>query len=398
MSSKKQILFVDDHPKVLEALGRMLRDQKERWELRFTDSVYSALELIANEKYDAVVTDIKMPGRSGLELLAELKNGDQTRDIEVIVLTGLEDRRLKQQALELGAADLLNKPVEKEDLIARLNSALRQKSYRDDLLAQKILLEQQLMQSQKMEIIGLLAAGAAHDLNNILAIMVGYSDLVEQHLNAGPEVQKNLSKISAAGIRARKIVKQILEFSRAKEQKLARASACVVVGECLELFSSSLPKGIRIHWERPQEEYIIPVDSTQLFQVLMNLFINAAQAMESKGVLSVHLDEGNCGLDNCEFTITENKQQMVKLKVADTGKGMDKDTITHIFDPMFSTKRDRGGTGLGLNVVKRIVDNAGGRIVVESTPGEGTTFSLFFPCLNIKGTQVLEEEFGSISV
>ncbi len=376
---KRRILFVDDHPRILDALERMLHDQRDRWEMHFADSADLALEMIEDESYDAVVTDIKMPGKSGLELLAELKSDDRTQNVEVIVLTGLEDRRLKLHALELGAVDLLNKPVTKEDLLARLNSAIRQKSYKDDLLEQKRLLEQQLMQSQKMEVVGMLAAGAAHDLNNILAIIVGYSDVTEQLLGEIPKVQENLSKISSAGLRARKIVKQILEFSKQNEESNDRVELCSVIDECIELFQPSVLKNIRVKWDHPGMELSVPVDSTKLFQILMNLFINAVHAMETRGKLTVSVSRIEHDFEFSQNFENDLTRQYIKLGVSDTGKGMDEATMKHIFDPMFSTKRDTGGTGLGLNVVQRIVQSSGGEITVESSPGKGTTFTIFLP-------------------
>ena len=130
---KRAILFVDDEPKVLRGVRRMLRDQVQAWDMAFVSSASEAMERLALKRHDVAVLDVKMPDRDGLELLAEIKAEPRTRDVEVIMLTGLQDQNLKRRALDLGAADLLNKPVLKEDLVARLNSALRAKSYRDEL-------------------------------------------------------------------------------------------------------------------------------------------------------------------------------------------------------------------------------------------------------------------------
>jgi len=151
---KKRVLFVDDEPNVLSGLRRMLRDKAGEWEMAFAANADEADRLLAERPFDAAVLDVMMPGRSGLELLAEMKASPATRDVEVVILTGLQDRALKRRALDLGAADLLNKPVEKEDIIARLNSVLAMKSFREELQAKNAALEEELVRSQKMELVG----------------------------------------------------------------------------------------------------------------------------------------------------------------------------------------------------------------------------------------------------
>jgi len=130
---KKQILFLDDEQPVLDALQRMLRSQRAVWEMTFVDRPEAAWEELLQKDFDAVVCDINMPGMSGLQLLKRMQQAEQTKDVPVVILTGLESREWKRQALDLGAADLLNKPVDPEDLLARLQSVLRLKSYQDEL-------------------------------------------------------------------------------------------------------------------------------------------------------------------------------------------------------------------------------------------------------------------------
>jgi len=141
---KKHILFVDDEPNVLKGIERMLHSQRDEWVLNSAQSVDAALDLTAKAAFDAVVSDISMPGKDGFELLRILHESDTTKDIPVIILTGNKEHSLKRRALEMGATDLLNKPVTREDLLARLRSVLRLKSYQDDLKAHNNLLEQKV--------------------------------------------------------------------------------------------------------------------------------------------------------------------------------------------------------------------------------------------------------------
>jgi len=141
---KKQILLVDDEQPVLDALHRMLRSHRDVWEITCVDRPEAAWELLMENSFDAVVSDIKMPGMSGLALLERIRQTERTKGIPVVMLTGLSTRELKRQALDMGAADLLNKPVEPEDLVARLRGVLRLKSYQDELKAHNELLERRV--------------------------------------------------------------------------------------------------------------------------------------------------------------------------------------------------------------------------------------------------------------
>jgi len=163
---KKRILFVDDEPNFLDGLRRMLSRQRQEWDMCFANGVDEAESKMREMDFDAVVSDVRMPLRDGFSLLKSIRETERTQDVPVIMLTGLKERDLKRRALEMGATDLLNKPVEQEDFVARLNSVLRLKSYQDEIKAQNALLEQkvrertrQLMDS-RLEIIWRLGAAA----------------------------------------------------------------------------------------------------------------------------------------------------------------------------------------------------------------------------------------------
>lgn len=164
----RRILFVDDEQRVLEALCRMLRAQRHVWDMVCINDPHQAWERLQASSFDVVVTDINMPGMSGLELLERMRESAALRDVPVIMLTGLDSRGMKRQALDLGAADLLNKPVEAEDLIARLSSVLRLKDYHHELKSQNALLEQRVQERtadlnrSRLEAIWRLAKAAEH--------------------------------------------------------------------------------------------------------------------------------------------------------------------------------------------------------------------------------------------
>jgi CheY-like chemotaxis protein len=196
---KPGILFVDDEPRVLRGLQRMLHAESEVWRLAFVTSTAEARARLEEEPYDALVLDVSMPGQTGLEFLEEIRADPDRRHIQIIILTGLQDQTLKRRALDLGATDLLTKPVNREDLVARLRSAVRIKAYHDEREAHNAALEQALVESHKMRLVGVLAAGVVHDLNNILAVIVGYSDLTALLASNDPELLDTVGHIRGAG-------------------------------------------------------------------------------------------------------------------------------------------------------------------------------------------------------
>jgi len=349
---KPGILFVDDEPRVLRGLQRMLYAEADAWRLAFVTSTAEARSRLSDETYDAVVLDVSMPGETGLEFLQELKTDERLRHIEVIILTGLQDQTLKRQALDLGATDLLTKPVNREDLAARLQSALRIKAYHDALEARNGALEQALVESHKMRLVGVLAAGVVHDLNNILAVIVGYSDLTALLACNDPELLDTVGHIRVAGERARKILRQILDLSRRTEPSRGECRLGDVVDECLELLRVSVLKGITIHWTKPEEEPTVFADATQMYQMFMNLCINAGQAMEGNGDLTITVS------DAIQWPAPQDGDghgPAVCLEVADTGPGMEPAVLERLFEPLFTTRCEKGGSGIGLMVVQRIV-------------------------------------------
>jgi len=241
-------------------------------------------------------------------------------------------------------------------------------------------LEAHLQQSQKMEAIGTLAGGIAHDFNNILSAIMGYVDLALLDAEDGTPLSKSLASINTASERAVELVRQILAFSRPGKKDKNPVPINMVVEEALQLIRSSLPATIEIRSNICAEPIAILGDPTQIHQIVMNLCTNAHHAMLVKGgTLDINLAPIELDYDMVRAYPNLEPGSYVKLSIADTGQGMDTDTVNRIFDPYFTTKEKGKGTGLGLAVVHGIVKGHGGFIGVRSVPGKGTTFELFFP-------------------
>jgi PAS domain S-box-containing protein len=241
-------------------------------------------------------------------------------------------------------------------------------------------LENQLRQAQKMEAIGTLAGGIAHDFNNILSAVGGYTELALLKLPEDSDIHDNLSNVKKAADRATDLVRQILAFSRQAEHEKVPLQISSVVKEALQLLRASLPAMIDINQSIDNRPIFIMADPTQIHQIVMNLCTNAMHAMQDDGgTLSVRLNPVTLTSDDIRPERRLSPGDYLKLTIADTGCGMDTQTLERIFDPYFTTKEKGKGTGLGLAVVHGIVENHGGIVKASSTPGQGTTFDIYFP-------------------
>jgi len=245
---------------------------------------------------------------------------------------------------------------------------------------ERIKLEAQLRQSQKMEAVGTLAGGIAHDFNNILGIIVGNAELAMFDLPEWSPARESLKEIREASLRARDLVNQILLFARQKEHKISNIHLGPIAKECLKMLRASIPTTVEIRQHIDESTPPVSADPSQVQQIIMNLCTNAGQAMESEGGIldfimdSVELDEP---LDSITGKMTQGSY--VRMKVRDSGPGISPGDIEHVFDPFFTTKGIGEGTGLGLAVVHGIVQDRDGGIIVESEEGTGTSFIIYLP-------------------
>ncbi len=370
---KKRILFVDDSQYVLDGLKRMLHDRSKEWDVVSTTSPKEVSELLHKTRIDAAVLDAQMPEKNGLVLLNEIKSDSRTRDIEVIILTGIKDDSLKRQALNFGAADLLNKPVTKEDLIARLNNVLRLKTYHDKLIAQNQVLEQQLIQSQKIEAIGMLAEGVTHDFKSILTIIRAFSNYMFRYLNADSKTNASLKEINKACEHGNSIVKEILSYSKQKEHPPEELDIGEAIDNSIDLIKNLVPRDVKIEWVNPEKKYIIKAVSTQINQLFLTLCINVIQNITNGGVLKISITEA-------KMVNTENhskaylKLQLSSIDESVCSKVQQSDADPHLVQNNFQEKPK-----LGLSITKKIVENHDGLISIENNIGPGNSFSIYLP-------------------
>ncbi len=247
-------------------------------------------------------------------------------------------------------------------------------------VTREINLERQLLQSQKMEAIGALAGGVAHDFNNILTSVINSTELALMDVDENSATGEDLKRVLKASERGKLLVEQIMSFSRPSQEGFRTTNLAELVRDTLTLLSSSLPRNISIESDiRTESVPRVFADPTQIYQVLINLCTNAFQAMrESGGVLQVALEEVSLDRPGADMLNLKEKTYF-RLTVTDNGPGVHPDINDKIFDPFFTTKGKTEGTGLGLSVVLGIVKNHKGAVHVCSEHGSGASFEVYFP-------------------
>ncbi len=254
-------------------------------------------------------------------------------------------------------------------------------------------LEQQLSQAQRMESIGTLAGGIAHDFNNLLGGILGYASFMKTKISKGHSFFNYVDTIERSAMRAAELTAQLLAFARGGKYEPNPVDMNDIVDETLKIIDRTFDKSIEIEARQNSSSPAVEADAGQIQQVLMNLCVNARDAMPAGGKLILETDVANLTEEYVKTHAGANMGTHVVLSVTDTGIGMDRDTMQRIFEPFFTTKGKGEGTGLGLSMVYGVVKNHGGHVRVYSEPGEGTTFKVYLPVSDkteVKGLSDIE--------
>lgn len=239
--------------------------------------------------------------------------------------------------------------------------------------------EAKFLQSQKMEAVGRLAGGIAHDFNNMLTVIKGYSDLILRLVPKENPLHKYVSEIKEAGERSTSLTSQLLAFSRTQVLRPEILNLNKFISKTITMLKMIIGEDIQIDLELDSVIGNVKADPGQLTQVLMNLLVNARDAMPNGGKITIRTDQVFIGKDDCLPELDKKAGNFIRVEVRDTGIGMDKKTLQHIFDPFFTTKEIGKGTGLGLSTVYGIIKQSGGCISVKSKFKKGTSFEIYLP-------------------
>jgi two-component system cell cycle sensor histidine kinase/response regulator CckA len=372
MPPKLQILILEDNENDAKLLVRELRRAELDFERQRVDTESAFLAALPSG-IDLILSDYEMPQFDGLRALDILQESESS-DIPFIIVSGTMGEEMAVTAMLRGATDYLLK-----DRITRLGPAVRRALKEAETLSERKLLQAQFIEAQKMEVVGHLAGGVAHDFNNVLAVIMGYSDLVQQELGPTHALYKYVEEIRNAAKRAAGLTQQLLIFSRKQTVQPVEMDLNEVVEGMEKMLLQLINENVEMKMICDKQIGLIRADSGYIWQVLMNLVINARDAMLHGGNLtistnSVSLDQGYV---NSHPGTTPG--DYVMLSVSDTGMGMTEEVRERLFEAFFTTKAAGKGTGLGLVTCQTIVRQSGGHIDVDSELGRGTTFKIYFP-------------------
>jgi two-component system cell cycle sensor histidine kinase/response regulator CckA len=327
---------------------------------------------LLEQTWDIVVSDYSMPGFSGLGALAVLKATGI--DVPLIIASGTIGEDSAVEALKAGAADFVLK-----GRLARLVPAIDREMRQAILRRQRLALEEQIRQSQKMEAIGGLAAGIAHDFNNLLMIMSGYCELLAERLLGNPEGTAELEEIQRAATSATALTRQLLAFSRRQILAPQTLNLNAILTNSQKMMRRLVEENVQIDLRLGDPLLPIHIDAGQVEQVLLNLLVNARDAMPNGGVVTVATSNLTIDESNAGEHVDLQPGLHVLLSVGDTGHGIPPEVKARLFEPFFTTKERGRGTGLGLATVYGIVKQSGGDILIDSEVGVGTTFNIYLP-------------------
>jgi PAS domain S-box-containing protein len=253
-------------------------------------------------------------------------------------------------------------------------------------------LEEQLIQAQKMEAVGQLAGGVAHDFNNLLTIILGYSEMLGVKAETGLSLQEALHEIHEAANRAKDLTRQLLAFSRKQMLEMHTVDVNQVVENFASLLRRTIGEDIRMDLELTTEPCWVNADISQLEQIIMNLAVNARDAMPDGGILTIETAQVYLDESYIASKLGASPGPHIMLSISDNGIGMDDETVERIFEPFFTTKQLEHGTGLGLATLYGIVKQHGGNIWVYTEPGQGTTFKIYLPAVHDEIVEEREEK------
>jgi len=302
------------------------------------------------------------------------------------------------QAVSLSLDRPMNRHTNNDELASTVNAinlmySNAVKAYREleDRTAEKIMLERQLRQAQKMESIGRLAGGIAHDFNNVLSIIMGYSDLLLTLISPDDPMREQIQLIHDSGSKAATLTRQLLAFSRKQVLEKKIISINTIVQDFLKILGKMAGDDIIFTTYLAEKSCTVEADPGQIEQIIMNLIVNAKDSMSNGGEIIIETAEVQLDRHYVSKRVEVKPGKYVLLAISDTGEGMDEDVLPKIFDPFFTTKEQGKGTGLGLATVYGIVKQHDGYIYAYSEKDKGTTFKIYFPASN-KTTEETENK------
>lgn len=382
MKPPLRFLHLEDDPTDADLVAATLNEAGVACTSSRVDNSRDFTNALHEGGFDLILADYSIPGFDGMTALSLAR--EQAPEVPFLFVSATIGEELAIDAMHHGATDYVLKQ-RLGRLVPSVQRALRERDARierkkaEEALVQS---EKQFRQAQKMEAVGRLAGGIAHDFNNLLTIIMGYSHVLSAELGRTHPLLGGIEEMQKAGERAAMLVRQLLAFSRKQPLEPKQLGLNTIVVNLEGMLQRLLGSDIRLVIALDPSNSQVRADQAQLEQVLMNLVVNARDAMLKGGTLTIETSLVDLVRTPLYHVDPLPPGPYVRLSVADTGSGMDRDTQAHIFEPFFTTKEEGKGSGLGLSTVFGIVTQSGGGIDVTSHLGHGTRFDVYFPRLS----------------
>jgi signal transduction histidine kinase len=382
MSIPLHVLVIEDSEDDTLLLMHTLRQSGYEPLFERVETYESMKRALESQKWDVVIADYLMPQFSAPAALELFK--EKNLDIPFIIVSGAIGEEAAVSAMKAGAHDYIMKSNRARfaPAIARELREAQVRQKRKQAEEEKKKIEAQLLQAQRMEAIGRLTGGVAHDFNNILTVIRGYADMAIKQAKPGTQLSADLKEIEVASERAMNLTRQLLLFSRRQPMKFAPIDLNKTIENLLGMLHRIIGEDIEVRYDLASESLFICADQNSIEQMMMNLAVNARDAMHEGGIISIKTEKVTIGEKSCHDVSDARPGRFVKFSVTDTGTGMDPEILKHIFEPFFSTKNFGKGSGLGLSVVYGIIQQHKGWIQVHSEVGQGSTFEVYLPAVD----------------
>ncbi len=374
-----KILVVDDQPINVQLLKRKL--EREGMQVVAAYSGQEALDLTAQEKPELILLDVMMPEMDGIEVCQRLQASEDTRSIPVIFVTARSSKEGKLEGLGVGAVDYITKPIDLDETLARVQTQLRFAAINREIID----LQRRLTESRRAATIGAVTQGIAHNLNNLLGVVIGYLDLIKAYADKPELVRKNAQNVEDAVQRIVVIIRQLSSLVVKTRLNVTQISLQRILEGGVQRYQAEYKTNQPVVVNNPLGDFIIETHIEVFEEVLSKILINAWEAYPD----GTPPDQRPITLSTA-LLAQKDEARIVEIRIEDQGRGIDPEIRDHMFEPFISGKRTVG-VGMGLTVARHSLRNIGGEVMMEDRPGGGAVAILLHPVAQPKRKQPTSE-------
>ena len=360
------ILVVDDQPINVQLLKRKLEREGIRVVAAYNG--FEALDLVKKDKPDLILLDVMMPDMDGIEVCQRLQADEQTRSIPIMFITARTSKEGKIEGLSVGAVDYITKPIDLDETLARVQTQLRFVAINREMVE----LQRRLVESRRAATIGAVTQGIAHNLNNLLGVVIGYLDLIKAYYDKPDQVKKNAVHVEEAVHRIVSIIKQLSSLVVKSRPPLSRGNLQRLIESAIARFRSEYKLTAPVTIDNPLGELVFDTNYEVFEEVVSKVLINAWEAYDNRPTeprpISIHT----------RLVEKPDEGKLLEIRVDDHGRGIDEEIRDHIFEPFISSKHTVG-VGMGLTIARHALRNLGGEAMVMDREGGGASAILTHP-------------------